>query len=321
MKFGFLDSSLGAFVEALETVGDTSVVASPRLLCLNKHRAEILIGQQLGYISTTVTETSTAQNVEFLEVGTQLRLRPFIAPDGMIRMEVHPELSTGSVELKGEFTLPEKEVTQVTTNIMVPDGCTMIIGGLMREDLDKRSGQIPFLGDIPGLGILFRSKSETHRRSEILVLITPRIVNDELESWEGQKAASDFHRRHNELAEQMNPMGRRYMARKYYRMAKDAWANGECDLAREYIDLSIRFDPISREAAELRSEMQGKNISVPSNAAATAALHPVDGEEIAPWIIEELQQGPNPPSEVPQQPLPSPSATRANPPEAMRLRS
>src|SRR5262249_32734997 len=78
LKIGFLDSGLSLFLSALETVGDTNVIASPRLLALNKMRAEILIGSQLGYVSTTVTQTSTTQAVQFLEVGTQLRIRPFI---------------------------------------------------------------------------------------------------------------------------------------------------------------------------------------------------------------------------------------------------
>ncbi|MFI4874386.1 MAG: hypothetical protein ACIALR_03580, partial [Blastopirellula sp. JB062] len=75
LKFGFLDSSLAVFINALETYGDTSIIASPQLLVLNKQRAEILIGEQKGYISTTVTETASTQSVEFLEIGTQLRLR------------------------------------------------------------------------------------------------------------------------------------------------------------------------------------------------------------------------------------------------------
>ncbi|MCA9247870.1 MAG: hypothetical protein KDA42_12160, partial [Planctomycetales bacterium] len=66
LKVGFLDSSLSVLLSALETIGDTNVIATPRLMCLNKHRAEILIGSQLGYVSTTQTETSTTQSVEFL---------------------------------------------------------------------------------------------------------------------------------------------------------------------------------------------------------------------------------------------------------------
>ncbi len=152
LKFGILNSNVNSFVDALETVGDTNVIATPRLMVLNKQRAEILIGAQLGYVNTTVTPTSSTQSVQFLEVGTQLRIRPFISSDDRIRLEIHPELSTGRVKTEGGFTLPEKEVTKVTTNVMASNGCTVVIGGLLREDLENTKSQIPVLGDMPLLG-------------------------------------------------------------------------------------------------------------------------------------------------------------------------
>ena len=127
-------------------MGDTTVVANPRLMVLNKQRAEIQIGQQKGYINQTVTETSSSQSVEFLDIGAQLRLRPFISSDGLIRMEVHPELSDGTVEVENNFTLPNKTITQVTTNIMVRDGCTVIIGGLIKEELTNHHDANPRAG-------------------------------------------------------------------------------------------------------------------------------------------------------------------------------
>jgi len=139
LKFGFLDSDLGAFISALESVGDTNVIATPRVLVLNKHRADILIGKEEGYVSTTQTETAKTQSIEFLDIGAQLRIRPFISSEGVIRMEVHPELSDGLVRDLAGFTVPRKDVTKVTTNIMVRDGCTVIIGGLMRDQLKTTS--------------------------------------------------------------------------------------------------------------------------------------------------------------------------------------
>ena len=109
LKFGFLDSNLGAFIEALEQVGDTNVIANPRLMVLNKQRAEIQIGEKKGYINQTVTETSSSQSVEFLDIGTQLRLRPFISSDGLIRMEVHPELSDGDCQGREQFHLARQD--------------------------------------------------------------------------------------------------------------------------------------------------------------------------------------------------------------------
>ena len=252
LKFGFLDSSLGLFISALETVGDTNVVASPHLMCLNKQRAEILIGSQLGYVNTTVTETSSTQSVSFLEVGTQLRLRPFIASDGNIRMEVHPELSTGSVRIEGGLTLPNKDVTQVTTNIMVRDGSTVIIGGLIRSDLETSGAQIPFLGSSPVIGPLFRQKKETTGKHEIIVLITPRIVSEPQMSQNGKRAECDFLQRQLVYAEQMSPLGRRYLGRRYLRMAKAAWESGDTAGAVRLAHLAVHYDPLNRESIDFR---------------------------------------------------------------------
>jgi len=310
LKFGFLDESLGAFLNALESVGDTNVIATPRLMVLNKHRAEILIGEELGYVSTTMTETSTSQSVEFLEVGAQLRLRPFISTDGLIRMEIHPELSTGSVDTTNpNFTLPNKETTQVTTNIMVRDGCTVVIGGLMREELQTTGSQIPFLGSLPWVGAAFRSTNETLQRREILVLITPHIVYEPETCREGETGACEFHRRQQVYAEKMSPLGKRHVARKYLRMAQNAWAAGDHDTALRFAEMAVHFDPLNRAAIELRSNIwlgqqaptgqplvgarwsRDPTQEIPSLGGPLTT--PLDGTTIAPWLLDELQQGPS----------------------------
>ena len=295
LKFGFLDSSLGAFINALETIGDTNVIATPRLMCLNKHRAEILIGAQLGYISTTLTETSTAQNVEFLEVGTQLRLRPFISTDGLIRMEVHPELSTGTVRVEQGLTLPDKEVTQVTTNIMVRDGCTVIIGGLMREDLEEATSQVPVLGSTPGIGFLFRNTKETMARRELVVLITPHIVYEPEVCAEGDEAACEFHRRQANYADRMSPLSKRHLGRRYFRQAQKAWARGDRKGARRFIDLAIHFDPSSRAAIDLRTDICAGDHSGDHNLKPRGPVgHPLDGDQLSTWVIDDLAGAPAP---------------------------
>jgi len=251
LKFGFLDSSISNFVSALETIGDTNVIASPRLMCLNKQRAEILIGSQLGYVSTTVTETAATQAVEFLEVGTQLRFRPFISSDGLIRLEVHPELSTGNVRIEQGITLPDKDVTQVTTNIMCHDGCTVIIGGLIREDLTSNSSRVPILGTLPWLGPLFRFKTDEIDRREIIVLLTPHIVCDPVDYKEANQLKSEYLERQDNFADKMSLIGRRHYGLHYLRLARAAWNAGDLWTALRYTNLSIHFDPFNREATVL----------------------------------------------------------------------
>ncbi len=96
LKYGFINNSVSSFIQALEGVSQVNVLASPRILVLNKQRAEIQLGNRYGYQTLVQTYTSTIQQVSFLNTGTLLRFRPFISHDGMIRMEVHPERSRGA---------------------------------------------------------------------------------------------------------------------------------------------------------------------------------------------------------------------------------
>ena len=254
-KFGFLDSSLALFINALETIGDTNVIASPRLTCLNKQRAEIQIGEELGYVSTTITETSSTQSINFLETGALLRIRPFIGNDGLIRLEVHPELSTGSVNEKAGMAIPDKQVTQVTTNILCPDGCTVIIGGLIREDLQTNTTQIPLLGNLPWIGPAFRQKTENVDRNEVIVLITPRIVSEPMMCQEGMKYGNEFTQRQNVYFDKMSCIGKRNYGNHYLRLARAAYSAGDYNTAMRQVNLALHFDPLSRDALVLRNEV------------------------------------------------------------------
>ena len=303
LKFAFLDSNLGAFLDALETIGDTNVVARPNLMVLNKQRAEILIGSELGYVSTSQTETSTTQSVNFLEVGAQLRLRPFIAEDGMIRMEIHPELSQGSVRVEGGFTLPDKDVTKVTTNIMVRDGYTIVIGGLMRDDLTTTTSQIPVVGNLPLVGFMFRNKNEEIEKREILVLVTPHIVREPDMYHEGEQGAGEFHRRHEVYQDKMSPLGKRSLGRRYFRLAQEAWQRGNQREALKLVSMSIQFDPLNRAAIDLRSDIwEGIHSGDHSGGGDSAAIdsHPTGRVDISPWILDELEHSALPgPESVP----------------------
>ncbi len=292
LKVGFLDSSTALFLNALETIGDTNVIATPKLLCLNKQRAEILIGQQLGYVSTTQTETSTTQSVEFLEVGTQLRIRPYISGDGMIRMEVHPEVSSGQVRVESGFTLPDKEVTTVTTNIMARDGSTIVIGGLIREELKNTATQIPFFGSLPYLGPAFRQQREETDRQEILVLITPRIVTQGALAAEGEHGAMEFHHRQSVYANNMSPLGKRHLAKHYFLKAQQAWAAGDRARALRLADRSVKIDPENRAAIDLRADIfEGRQLG--SHTLGAEFIMPLPPaavleDELRPWMLEEI---------------------------------
>ncbi len=290
LKVGFLDRNLGAFLTALESIGDTSVIASPRLLVLNKQRANIQIGDQKGYVSTTVTETVATETIEFMETGTILRIRPFISTDGMIRMEIHPELSKGEVREIGRFTIPEKQVTEVTTNVMVRDGSTVVIGGLMRDEVAVTKSQLPFLGNLPLVGFAFRSSTETTERQEVLVLITPHIVYEPDMGREGARAVAEFQYRHEVMGERLQPFNRRHVAQRYYRLARNAWARGDRQTALRQAEMAIHFLPGYQAAIDLRNAIW---VGGPCDEAAFSQPcpmvepHALGEPHVADWLFEE----------------------------------
>jgi type IV pilus assembly protein PilQ len=128
----------------------------------------------LGYFVTTTTQTSTLQDVRFLEVGVVLTVTPLISHDGQVVMKVLPKVSSG--DINPTTTLPEEETTEVDTSIMVPDGHGVIIGGLIQETDNERQSKVPLLGDIWLIGRLFQRRSVERERSEVVVALLPRIV-------------------------------------------------------------------------------------------------------------------------------------------------
>lgn len=174
LSVGWIDTDAAMFVRALQQVTDTRILANTRIVALNKQRGELLLGRRDGFITTTVTETSATQTIEFLETGTQLIFRPFIGENGLIRLELHPEDSDGGINDRG---LPFEETAEITTNILVKDGQTVVIGGLFREKTVATERKIPLLGDLPLAGRLFRSNVDVTVREELVILLTPHVLD------------------------------------------------------------------------------------------------------------------------------------------------
>jgi hypothetical protein len=165
---------LGTVIEALETSTDTKTLGSPKVLVLNHQEAMVHVGDDIGYQgSQTTTQTSTFQNVQFLEVGVLLRIRPNITRDDRVLLHVHPEVSTGKINPL--TNIPDKSTTELETDVMLRNGQGMIIGGLINETDATIQTKIPYLGDLWRVGVLFKRSEVNKERSEILVAIVPRI--------------------------------------------------------------------------------------------------------------------------------------------------
>jgi type II secretory pathway component GspD/PulD (secretin) len=170
--FSIVDTDITALLSALQERKKLNTLANPKILTVDGREAEILIGAKLGYRVTTTTQTATLESVQFLDVGTELVILPSIGDDGYILMNVHPKVSDGTVTAG----LPSETTTEATTSVLMKDGETIIIGGLIRERDEESRTQVPLLGYIPVLGPLFRNRRTSREKTEIAVLITPHIV-------------------------------------------------------------------------------------------------------------------------------------------------
>ena len=119
LKVGIVDDDISIFLRVLDEVSDSTVLARPKVMCLNRQRAEVLVGDRVGYLSTTATDTSTTQTVEYLDTGVQLVFRPFISKNGMIRMELSPSVSEAvlreSTDVEGTIVTIPDELTTIAT--------------------------------------------------------------------------------------------------------------------------------------------------------------------------------------------------------------
>ena len=276
LKLGVVKNNIGLFISALEGVTDTVVMANPKVLVLNKQRGEVHVGSQQGYRTAVATETLTTDDVKFLDTGTRLAFRPYVGDNGFVRLEIHPEDSSGSVNAQG---LPNKFVTQVTSNVMVRDGHTIVIGGLFHESTDRTRSQVPGLGSLPGIGAAFRRQSDATVREEVIILLTPHIVKDEgAYSAASEEKMRDGERLRVGMRRGLMPWGRERMAESAYQKAVEEMAkpNPDRQKALWHLNCATNLNPKFIEAIDLKSQVTGRE--------ATA----VNGSSIRSFVKERI---------------------------------
>jgi type II secretory pathway component GspD/PulD (secretin) len=240
LNLGYLNHGTGIFIRALQQLTDTTILANPRIIAINKQRGEVLLGRRDGFLTSIVTQTSTTQRVEYLETGTRLVFRPYIGEDEFIRLEIHPEDSDGGVTADG---LPFKETAEVTTNVMVKSGQSIVIGGLFRERVQAVEKKVPWLGDIPYLGVLFRSTDEIATREEIIVMLTPHIL-DAADSPETLVSAGGL-------------VDASTLAGSYVYTARSMLGHDQYGAALMFLEAGQRLDPMRREIESLKRDVFG----------------------------------------------------------------
>lgn len=171
--FSLVTPNVELALDALKTRDRVRTLSSPKLLALENQQASVVIGERQGYKVTTTINQVTTESIEFLESGVILKVLPRVDGDGRVMLDIHPEVSSGSVSPDG---VPSQTTTEVSTQMLANDGQTIFIGGLIKNNVSEGKDGVQGLSDVPLLGKLFSSEAKTSFNTETVVLITPYIV-------------------------------------------------------------------------------------------------------------------------------------------------
>jgi general secretion pathway protein D len=179
--YSVLGSDYQATVRAIASANNMEVLSRPSILVRNNQPATIQVGQLVPIVTSV---TYSQQGLPIVtptqqQVGIILQVTPFITDDGLVEMIVSPQissLSSQTVAIAPGYNAPVIDIRQASTVVVVPDGQTVIIGGLMENDKTAVDTKIPILGDIPLLGYLFKRTQRDHAKTELIIFLTPHVV-------------------------------------------------------------------------------------------------------------------------------------------------
>lgn len=180
-----LSSDFQATLRAIAQNGKSQILSRPSILTRNSQQATISLGQEVPLITNTRFDNVNGQinTVTYQSVGIILRVTPFITDDNKVEMIVSPETSELAdrsqwVSIGAGVSAPVINSRVADTVVVIPDGQTAVIGGLMSNAKSESENKIPILGDIPGLGMLFKRKIKDNTKTELVIFLTPHIVRD-----------------------------------------------------------------------------------------------------------------------------------------------
>ncbi|MBF0111855.1 MAG: type II secretion system secretin GspD [Desulfamplus sp.] len=176
--------SIGAVVQAYKSNKDAHILSTPQILTTDNEEAALTIGKNVPYQTRSAADnaTETYSSYEYKDVGITLKITPQISKDRLVRLNVFQEITKLDSVNQNNNDRPTTLKRQIQTTLIVEDGNTVVIGGLIDESLSESQHSLPCLGDIPGMGYLFKTVSKGADKTNLYVFLTPKVVKNPLEA-------------------------------------------------------------------------------------------------------------------------------------------
>ena len=178
MMFGILKNDWGAVIQAVSADTNSNILATPSITTLDNEEAHFLVGQEVPIITGSTTGSNNNnpfQTVDRQEVGIKLKVTPQVNEGTGVQLTIEQEVSSVSGATGVDISINKREIK---TTVMADNGATVILGGLIDEDVQESVQKVPLLGDLPILGHLFKSTSNTKRKRNLMVFLRPTIIRD-----------------------------------------------------------------------------------------------------------------------------------------------
>ena len=171
---------LSSLANFLQTNGDGNILSTPTLLTLDNEEAKIVVGQNVPIVTgnTTLTNGNPFQTYERKDVGLTLRVKPQISESGTVKLTIYQEVSSVDATTVGNASGPTTNKRSIESNVLVDDGSVVVLGGLLSEEFSNNRDQVPGLGDVPGLGWLFKSEARKRSKKNLMVFLRPVVLRD-----------------------------------------------------------------------------------------------------------------------------------------------
>jgi general secretion pathway protein D len=290
--------SITAVLQAYKEDADVHIVSTPQILTTDNQEAEIKVGENVPYITSQNTTAANQDytNYEYRDVGVTLKITPQINQEGVVRMQIFTEV----IKLKDPDAVTVTPTTlkrTADTTVIVEDQNTIVIGGIIGDDIQENIYKVPLLGDIPLLGWLFKSKTTSRERTNLYIFLTPRIVSNPVEAreiylekkeesdWRHEKGFSEpVQRKRDETDPQkMSALGFQHLQDQEYETAKGYFqrvlvlnpedpetlihlgevyeAQGDPAMAVIMYERVVELKPLGLAVNTIDPEMQGRNLA------------------------------------------------------------
>ena len=188
-------SAFQAVMQILKSRTDTNVLSNPKIVTLDNQPAKIVVGSQFpipNYTYNSETAKLQVSGFEYKNIGVIFEVTPHVNNAGLVTLDLHPTISAnnGTVTFDSQNTLPVLSVQEASTKVMIEDGQTLVIAGLVTDTTGVTNKKVPFLGDVPILGQAFKKKSDTKEKKELLVFLTPHIITVQTAQGSGNNSAA-----------------------------------------------------------------------------------------------------------------------------------